>query len=249
MPRPFFHKLIFSSTIQEKRLRVPDKFVSKFKDELSVAVALTVPDGHVWRVGLRKADNNKIWFHDGWQEFVDRYSIRIGYLLIFRYDGNSAFSVYIYNLSHSEINYHSTGLMDSAHNHFKRPRLFEDLEDEDAETTAAPASKGHTSSAIQSFFTGPVVTAEEATAQTPKVPKKRGRKKKNNNADPVHLEEVNSSAPRDDDDPENRSKFYESASARKRTVTAEERERAINAAKTFEPTNPFFRVVLRPSYC
>ncbi|WZZ28734.1 hypothetical protein YC2023_012135 [Brassica napus] len=254
MPRPFFHKLIFSSTIQEKRLRVPDKFVSKFKDELSVAVALTVPDGHVWRVGLRKADNNKIWFQDGWQEFVDRYSIRIGYLLIFRYEGNSAFSVYIYNLSHSEINYHSTGLMDSAHNHFKRARLFEDLEDEDVEVvhpsslypsqhpeTTAHANKGHTSSAIQSFFAEPPVKAEETTP-TPKVPKKRGRKKKN--ADP---EEINSSAPRDDD-PENRSKFYESASARKRTVTAEERERAINAAKTFEPTNPFFRVVLRPSY-
>ncbi|CAN6919555.1 unnamed protein product [Brassica oleracea] len=254
MPRPFFHKLIFSSTIQEKHLRVPDKFVSKFKDELSVAVALTVPDGHVWRVGLRKADNNKIWFQDGWQEFVDRYSIRIGYLLIFRYEGNSAFSVYIYNLSHSEINYHSTGLMDSAHNHFKRARLFEDLEDEDVEVvhpsplypsqhpeTTAHANKGHTSSAIQSFFAEPPVKAEETTP-TPKVPKKRGRKKKN--ADP---EEINSSAPRDDD-PENRSKFYESASARKRTVTAEERERAINAAKTFEPTNPFFRVVLRPSY-
>ncbi|CAN7117727.1 unnamed protein product [Brassica rapa subsp. narinosa] len=220
--------------------RVPDKFVSRFKDELSVAVALTVPDGHVWRVGLRKADNNnKIWFQDGWQEFVDRYSIRIGYLLIFRYEGNSAFSVCIYNLPQSEINYHSTGLMDSAshNNHFKRPRLFEDLEDEDAETLHTTAS------AIQSFFTGPVKPEEATPTQTSKVPKKRGRKKKN--AD--HPEEVNSSAPRDDD-PESRSKFYESASARKRTVNAEERERAVNAAKTFEPTNPFFRVVLRPSY-
>ena len=45
-----------------------------------------------------------------------------------------------------------------------------------------------------------------------------------------------------------RFRFYESASARKRTVTAEERERAINTAKTFEPINPFCRVVLRPSY-
>ncbi|CAN7047737.1 unnamed protein product [Brassica oleracea var. botrytis] len=238
--------------------RVPDKFVSKFKDELSVAVALTVPDGHVWRVGLRKADSNKIWFQDGWQEFVDRYSIRIGYLLIFRYEGNSAFSVYIYNLSHSEINYHSSALMDTAHTHLKRARLFEDLEDEDAAEVVYPSSsvypssqqhpevtvaaiKGYASPAIQSFFAGPPVKAEEATP-TPKVTKKRGRKKKN-----AVPEEVNSSAPRDDD-PESRSKFYESASARKRTVTAEERERAINAAKTFEPTNPFFRVVLRPSY-
>lgn len=45
-----------------------------------------------------------------------------------------------------------------------------------------------------------------------------------------------------------RFRFYESASARKRTVTAEERERAINSAKAFEPDNPFCRVVLRPSY-
>ncbi|KAJ0264433.1 B3 domain-containing transcription factor VRN1 [Hirschfeldia incana] len=265
MPRPFFHKLIFSSTIQEKRLRVPDKFASKFKDELSVAVALTVPDGHVWRVGLRKSDNNKIWFQDGWQEFVDRYSIRIGYLLIFRYEGNSAFSVYIYNLSHSEINYHSSGLMDTPHNHLKRARLFEDLEDEDASSEAIvvypssssvyPSSQQHhpgvtvavnkgyaSSTAIQSFFAGPVKAEETTPTTTPKVAKKRGRKKKN-----AVPEEINSSAPRDDD-PESRSKFYESASARKRTVTAEERERAINAAKTFEPTNPFFRVVLRPSY-
>ena len=58
---------------------------------------------------------------------------------------------------------------------------------------------------------------------------------------------MNSSTPRGVGS-ENRSKFYESASARMRTVTAEERERAITAAKTYEPTNPFFRVVLRPSY-
>ncbi|OIW08687.1 hypothetical protein TanjilG_03363 [Lupinus angustifolius] len=45
-----------------------------------------------------------------------------------------------------------------------------------------------------------------------------------------------------------RNRFYESASARKRTVTAEERESAINAAKAFEPDNPFCHVVLRPSY-
>lgn len=196
--------------------------------------------------GLRKADN-KIWFQDGWQEFVERYSIRIGYLLIFRYEGNSAFSVYIFNLSHSEINYHSGALISmDAHNHFKRARLFEDLEDEDAEVMypssvypmpdSAPVNKGYGGSTIQSLFSGS--KAEE----TPKVPKKRGRKKKN--PDP---EEINSSAPHEDDS-ENRSKFYESASARKRTVTAEERERAINAAKTFEPANPFFRVVLRPSY-
>ncbi|KAF8084372.1 hypothetical protein N665_0720s0007 [Sinapis alba] len=54
-------------------------------------------------------------------------------------------------------------------------------------------------------------------------------------------EEMNSSTPYGDVS-ETRSKFYESASARMRTLSA------ITAAKTYEPTNPFFRVVLRPSY-
>ncbi|XP_019056858.1 PREDICTED: B3 domain-containing protein REM19-like isoform X2 [Tarenaya hassleriana] len=119
--------------------------------------------------------------------------------------------------------------MDS-HDHFKRARLFKEHEDGDAEAMyAMPGSN------IKSLFSGS--KAEEM----PKIPKKRGRKKKNPDSG------INSSTPHGDD-LENRSKFYESASARKRTVTAEERDRAISTAKAFEPANPFFRVVLRPSY-
>lgn len=62
-----------------------------------------------------------------------------------------------------------------------------------------------------------------------------------------HADKQGTSTPRDEE-AEARYRFYESASARKRTVTAEERERALNAAKMFEPANPFCRVVLRPSY-
>ncbi|XP_010479380.1 PREDICTED: B3 domain-containing protein REM19 [Camelina sativa] len=137
--------------------------------------------------------------------------------------------------------------MNSAQNHFnKRARLFEDPNDRDARvmypsnptSTEQPVNRGGYggSTAIQSFF------KDSKPEETPKVLKKRGRKKKNPNP-----EDINSSTPGGDDS-ENRSKFYESASARKRTVTAEERERAVTAAKTFEPANPFFRVVLRPSY-
>ncbi|KAK4849250.1 hypothetical protein QYF36_022846 [Acer negundo] len=42
--------------------------------------------------------------------------------------------------------------------------------------------------------------------------------------------------------------FYGSASPRKRTMTAVAREREFNAARVFEPVNPFCRVVLRKSY-
>ncbi|CAG7896746.1 unnamed protein product [Brassica rapa] len=136
--------------------------------------------------------------------------------------------------------------MDSTHSEFnKRARLFEDHQNKDAKVihpmipeSTTPLDKGYdASTTTQNLF-----TESKPEVATPKVLKKRGRKKKNPNP-----EEVNSSTPRGDDS-ENRSKFYESASARMRTVTAEERERAITAAKAYEPTNPFFRVVLRPSY-
>ncbi|KAG4212753.1 hypothetical protein ERO13_A01G005500v2 [Gossypium hirsutum] len=73
-------------------------------------------------------------------------------------------------------------------------------------------------------------------------PKKPGRKKQKFDPNDQDLSVGH------EDDSEMRYRFYESASARKRTVTAEERERAMNAAKAFEPSNPFCRVVLRPSY-
>ncbi|KAG2328346.1 hypothetical protein Bca4012_037557 [Brassica carinata] len=127
--------------------------------------------------------------------------------------------------------------MDSARNEFnKRARLFEDRQNEGTRVTHPlipesnpPLNDGSTTT--QSLFT------DSKPEETPKVLKKRGRKKKNPNP-----EDINSSTP------ENSSKFYKSASDRKRTVTADERERAISAAKAYEPTNPFFRVVLRPSY-
>ncbi|GMI88204.1 REPRODUCTIVE MERISTEM 39, REDUCED VERNALIZATION RESPONSE 1 [Hibiscus trionum] len=201
MPRPFFHKLILSTTLQEKKLRIPDNFVKKFRDELSVAAALTVPDGHVWRVGIKKADN-KVWFQEGWQEFLERYYIRVGYVLVFRYEGNSAFSNL---LGGSKLN---------------------NCINWGGEVNPQ-TSKGVNNQAIRGAM--------------PPEPKKRGRKRK---VDP-NLQE---SSAGNVDDVDMRFRCYESASARKRTVTAEERERAINAAKAFEPANPFCRVVLRPSY-
>ncbi|KAK8706632.1 hypothetical protein V6N13_050187 [Hibiscus sabdariffa] len=247
MPRPFFHKLFLPSTLRDRKLRIPDNFVKSIKDELSVAAALTVPDGHVWRVGIKKGDN-KVWFHEGWPEFVEQYYIRVGYFLIFRYEGNSAFCVSIFNLYNSEINYQTNALLGTQYNHGK-PYPFEELEDDEC-----------ISPAVQHLFRGPKLensanwsgdvnlNPERSVNNQPirglemPQPKKPGRKKQKFDPNEQDLSFGH------EDDVEMRYRFYESASARKRTVTAEERERAMNAAKAFEPTNPFCRVVLRPSY-
>ncbi|KAL5788441.1 hypothetical protein ACOSP7_005390 [Xanthoceras sorbifolium] len=255
MPRPCFHKLILSSTIQERRLRIPENFVKKFKHDLSMAATLTVPNGYVSRVGLRRLDN-KVWFYDGWQEFMERFSIGVGYFLVFRYQGNSAFNVYIFNLPSSEINYQSNALSSTvAANHSRQYHIFAEMEDDDSEySDQLTLNKNINSPGLQNLFSGSkynnsINYASEGNLHqfrdggSQKL-KKAGRKKRKidpNNPDSSAQDEH-------EEDADMRFRFYESASARKRTVTAEERERAINAAKAFEPINPFCRVVLRPSY-
>ncbi|MBA0698195.1 hypothetical protein Goari_021698, partial [Gossypium aridum] len=227
--------------------RIPDNFVKKFGDELSVAAALTVPDGHVWRVGIRKADE-KVWFHEGWQEFVERYCIRAGYLLVFRYEGNSGFSVSIFSLYNSEINYQTNAFVGTQYYH-RKPYPFEELEDDECISPALQNlfSRSKVNNCMNwsgeiNFRALKGMNSQSFRGAVLSKPNKPGRKKqKFDHAEP------DSSVGREYDVYTN-FRLYESASARKRTVTTEERERAINTAKSFEPMNPFCRVVLRPSY-
>ncbi|EOX98133.1 Sulfotransferase, putative isoform 1 [Theobroma cacao] len=107
-----FYKLIVSSILQDKKLRIPHKFVKKYGDELSSIVTLATPSGRFWLVELKK-DKRRMWFDSGWNVFVEYYSISVGYFLVFRYEGNSHFNVHVYNLAASEINYLSNGLNNS----------------------------------------------------------------------------------------------------------------------------------------
>ncbi|KAM7261358.1 hypothetical protein ACFE04_008725 [Oxalis oulophora] len=272
--------------------RIPETFIKNNKIDFSAAVTLTVPDGHVWRIGLRKLDN-KIWLTDGWSEFLQRYTIRVGYFLLFRYEGSSAFSVFIFNLTSSEINYRSTN--DQLLNTARHTRIFEEFQEEDAMTSLPPPpppppcpvnnkvfgqavnhftfTKGYDtqrcsgSTKLNSISTNwannslpanqstshigfqldtvefkNVVKLDNNATQEVANGKKRGRKKIKIDSD------ENMAFAQNEEEADMPFRFYESASVRKRTVTAEERERAINAAKVLEPSNPFCRVVLRPSY-
>lgn len=98
-----------------------------------MTATLIVPNGIVSRVGLRRSEN-KVWFYDGWQEFMERFGIGVGYFLVFRYQGNSAFSVYIFNLPSSEINYQSNALSSNVSaSHSRQYHIFSDMEDDDSE--------------------------------------------------------------------------------------------------------------------
>ncbi|KAJ0077168.1 hypothetical protein Patl1_35981 [Pistacia atlantica] len=90
-----FFKVILPSSLEEKKLEIPQMFVKKFGNELSDITTLEVPNGRVWLIGLTK-DGTKIWFRDGWHDFVQYHSISVGYFLVFKYLKNSTFQVLIF---------------------------------------------------------------------------------------------------------------------------------------------------------
>ena len=55
-------------------------------------------------MGLEKANKN-IWFYDGWKDFVEYHSICYGYLLVFKYQGNSNFNVLVIDKTATKIQY------------------------------------------------------------------------------------------------------------------------------------------------
>ncbi|KAJ0011049.1 hypothetical protein Pint_34522 [Pistacia integerrima] len=99
-----FFKVILPSSLEEKKLGIPQMFVKKFGNELSDIATLEVPNGRAWLIGLTK-DGTKIWFRDGWHDFVQYHSISVGYFLVFKYLKNSTFQVLIFDSTACEIHY------------------------------------------------------------------------------------------------------------------------------------------------
>ncbi|KAI8542284.1 hypothetical protein RHMOL_Rhmol08G0127100 [Rhododendron molle] len=101
---PHFFKIIHSSGVPHQKLRIPLKFTSQYGKNLGNHAFLKVPSGAVWKLELEKS-NGVVWMRNGWKEFAKYYSIGFGHLLVFRYDGNCNFNVFIFDKSASEIEY------------------------------------------------------------------------------------------------------------------------------------------------
>ncbi|KAJ0076994.1 hypothetical protein Patl1_35831 [Pistacia atlantica] len=112
-----FFKTILPSTLEPKMLvfltqnsfagwkiqKIPQKIVTKFGDDLSSVATITVPNGRVWKFGVVK-ERGKVWFGNGWSEFVEYFSIGPGHLLVFQFKSNSNFHV-IFDMTAFEIEY------------------------------------------------------------------------------------------------------------------------------------------------
>ncbi|KAK7838621.1 b3 domain-containing protein [Quercus suber] len=65
---------------------------------------LTIPNGTKWKVKLTKRDG-EVCFQNGWCEFASCHALTLGNLLVFRYEGNSEFFVFIFDATATKIDY------------------------------------------------------------------------------------------------------------------------------------------------
>ncbi|KAK2665196.1 hypothetical protein Ddye_003770 [Dipteronia dyeriana] len=238
--------------------RLPEKFVRKFGDELSAVVTLMVPNGRTWHVQLTKEEKKILFLLDGWHDFVKYYSISAGSFMVFKYRKNSSFHVLIFDQSACEIQYpiyHGGPNNDEQNSNQDEMKSDDSVETTGFTTPNSPSnslkdkavdkcrrssSKMDTApSQLNKPTLGSVLRTDRhgkrgASFETPKVkhPNNPGSSTQN------ELEE----------DMEEDTIFYGSGSPRKRTMTTVARESAFNAARVFEPVNPFCRVVLPKSY-
>ncbi|KAL1809865.1 hypothetical protein ACET3Z_026855 [Daucus carota] len=84
-------------------LTIPRKFIAHGYD-LADKIFLKAPESSVWVVDLERNTGETI-LRKGWPEFAAFYSISIGHVILFKYEGNSQFHVTILDNSCTEIEY------------------------------------------------------------------------------------------------------------------------------------------------
>ncbi|XP_021682304.2 B3 domain-containing protein At4g01580-like [Hevea brasiliensis] len=104
-----FFKIILENTIREGKLRIPSKFLKYYGNCLSSPIILKDPTGTSWKVELLK-NMNEVWLEKGWPEFSENHTLKYGRLVLFQYQRDSLFYVFIFDESTIEIEYSSSEL-------------------------------------------------------------------------------------------------------------------------------------------
>ncbi|XP_044970656.1 uncharacterized protein LOC123430889 [Hordeum vulgare subsp. vulgare] len=99
----FFRSLITRSSMEQET--IPED-CHKYLEECTGVVYLRGPSGNKWPVELAKI-SGELCFARGWKEFLRDHRVMYGYLLVFRYDGQSQFSVTVFLPSYCEAPYAS----------------------------------------------------------------------------------------------------------------------------------------------
>ncbi|RZC67555.1 hypothetical protein C5167_011242 [Papaver somniferum] len=110
MGGPGFCQIVHNHLVQNEQIRIPQRFIREYGDDLSNHAVLTVSGGKEWFVEMKRdsnSDDGGVYLKNGLKEFYKSYSITPGTFLVFKYEGNSHFEVVIFQMSGTEIDYSS----------------------------------------------------------------------------------------------------------------------------------------------
>ncbi|XP_050257524.1 B3 domain-containing transcription factor VRN1-like [Quercus robur] len=211
---------------------------------------LTVPNGTKWKVKLTKRDG-EVCFQNGWCKFASYHALNPGHLLVFKYEGNSHFYVLIFDTTATEIDY---PLDDQQEVH-----RMEDIESDDNSLEIMdgfmPSQKRREKSPLpcplphKRAKTNPRSSNLQAgggdTHFRPELTKYKGSmlEKSKMNAG-VSFTRRESKA----EECSGATKRCPKSEVIERTLSAREKDRAFQRVRAFESKNPFFKVVMQPSY-
>ncbi|KAB1204816.1 B3 domain-containing transcription factor VRN1 [Morella rubra] len=235
-------------------MRIPTRFITKYGEKLSNQAFLTLPNATEWKVELTTCDG-EVWLQKGWQQFAEYCSIRPGHFLVFRYEGDSRFYVLVFDGSAIEIDYpltRSLGDDDNVDEEFQVSQM-EEIETEnsvevleDFSTNKKRKSEASPSTCPQRHErvkTNPSAkTAREANetqSRKAKLDKLKARANMHSSMQDLGgVQGVSTS------EQSLKSKIRRSI----QTVTGDEKVRALEKANGFKAENPYFMVVMQPSY-
>ncbi|KAE8783375.1 B3 domain-containing protein [Hordeum vulgare] len=95
----------FFTIILEKsssRLVLPNNFVKMLDGHRPQNMKLRQAGNglrKLWDVEVVFDTDGSMYLDRGWKQFVRAYDLRIGYFLVFRYDGNATFAVKVFNMT------------------------------------------------------------------------------------------------------------------------------------------------------
>ncbi|KAL7224042.1 hypothetical protein ACSBR1_025487 [Camellia fascicularis] len=92
---PSFFKVLIGDF--SNQLRIPPAFKKHFGGSVPQnCIIWSCADERSWNVNIRKVDDDRLLFQQGWAAFVRDNSLEMGDFLLFRYEGDSQFHVDMY---------------------------------------------------------------------------------------------------------------------------------------------------------
>ncbi|XP_062102241.1 B3 domain-containing transcription factor VRN1-like isoform X2 [Humulus lupulus] len=235
---PHFHRMLLQDDLFDNKLKISREFMLKYgtKIDTSKPVVLKVPSGGAWEVKLTKYDDH-VWLGEGWPDFARHHFLQRGYSLFFRYEGQSRFYVVIVDENGCEIYY---PVNNSKHFDKVNPS-FDELPKKGEENKDFHCDENVNS---QSPYSRRMIIP------TPPFPspkrKMRGNKnKKNDDEYTCYKEQLNI---KDSEDSESEAIYCRFKARAKRSMTVEEKDKALYRTKNFTSRNPFFRTVIQKTH-